>query len=41
MQPGNFWELSNAVLDHIEGTNYAENKCVHILESVVTFQIEF
>ena len=29
MQPWNFWELSNAVLDHIEGANYAENKGVH------------
>ena len=29
MRPGNFWELSNAVLDRIEGANYAENKSVH------------
>ena len=29
MLPGNFWELSNAVLDHIEGANYAENKSVY------------
>ena len=27
--PGNFWELSNAVLDRIEGANYPENKSVH------------
>ena len=27
--PGNFWELSNAVLDCIEGANYAENKSVY------------
>ena len=28
-RPGNFWELSNAVLDRIEGANYAENKNIH------------
>ena len=28
-RPGNFWELSNAVLDRIEGANYAANKSVH------------
>ena len=26
---GNFWELSNEVLDRIEGNNYIENKKVH------------
>ena len=26
---GNFWELSNEVLDRIEGSNYVENKKVH------------
>ena len=26
---GNFWELSNEVLDRIEGNNYIENKNVH------------
>ena len=25
-RPGNFWELSDAVLSHIEGANYADNK---------------
>ena len=25
----NFWELSNEVLDRIEGNNYIENKKVH------------
>ena len=29
MRPENFWELYNAVLDRIEGANYAENKSVH------------
>ena len=27
--PGNFWELSDAVLSHIEGANYADNKSSH------------
>ena len=26
---GNFWELSDAVLSHIEGANYADNKSSH------------
>ena len=26
---GNFWELSDAVLIHIEGANYADNKSSH------------
>ena len=26
---GNCWELSNEVLDRIEGSNYVENKKVH------------
>ena len=26
---GNFWELSNEVLDHIEGNNYIKSKKVH------------
>ena len=26
---GNFWELSNEVLDRIEGNNYMNNKKVH------------
>ena len=26
---GNFWELSDAVLSHIEGANYADNKSPH------------
>ena len=25
-RPGNFWELSDAALSHIEGANYADNK---------------
>ena len=25
-RPGNFWELSDAVLSRIEGANYADNK---------------
>ena len=28
-RPGNFWELSGAVLSHIGGANYADNKCSH------------
>ena len=27
--PGNFWELSDAVLSHIEGANYADNISSH------------
>ena len=27
--PENFWELSDAVLSHIEGANYADNKSSH------------
>ena len=27
--PGNFWELSDAVLSRIEGANYADNKSSH------------
>ena len=27
--PGNFWELSDAVLSCIEGANYADNKSSH------------
>ena len=27
--PGNFWELSDAVLSLIEGANYADNKSSH------------
>ena len=27
--PGNFWELSDAVLSHIEGANYADDKSSH------------
>ena len=27
--PANFWELSDAVLSHIEGANYADNKSSH------------
>ena len=27
--PGNFWELFDAVLSHIEGANYADNKSSH------------
>ena len=27
--PGNCWELSDAVLSHIEGANYADNKSSH------------
>ena len=26
---GNFWELSDAVLSHIEGANYVDNKSSH------------
>ena len=28
-RPGNFWELSDAVLNRIEGANYADNKSSH------------
>ena len=28
-RPGNFWELSDAVLSRIEGANYADNKSLH------------
>ena len=28
-RPGNFWELSDAVLSHTEGANYADNKSSH------------
>ena len=28
-RPGNFWELSDAVLSRIEGANYADNKSSH------------
>ena len=28
-RPGNFWELSDAVLSSIEGANYADNKSSH------------
>ena len=28
-RPGNFWELSDAVLSRIEGANYADNKISH------------
>ena len=27
--PGNFWELSDAILSHNEGANYADNKSSH------------
>ena len=29
VRPGNFWELSDAVLSRIEGANYADNKSSH------------
>ena len=28
-RPGNFWELSDAVLSRIQGANYADNKSSH------------
>ena len=28
-RPGNFWELSDAVLSRIEGANYTDNKSSH------------